>query len=105
MDKKYVVLSNSSTFETAGEGAFATIDVPKDTVFVLYGGMLYDEYQNRILNERINEERKKNGWQRDDPQAIAQWKYKYYIHIFKYNNRLYLFLRGTQSWGPEPLPT
>ena len=52
------------------------MDVPKDTVYVLYGGMLYNQYQNELLSARIKQKNLEHGWQADDPEAVEQWKYK-----------------------------
>ena len=52
LDKKYMYLKNSNIFPGAGEGAFATRDVPADTIFSPYGGMLYNQEQYKILEEK-----------------------------------------------------
>ena len=69
-------LKNSNIFPGAGEGAFATRDVPADTIFSPYGGMLYNQEQYKILEEKQNKSRLENGWKPDDAQTIAQWKYR-----------------------------
>ena len=77
LDKKYLYLKESDTFDKAGEGAFAAMDIPASTVFVLYGGMLYNEEQNQILGQKLKSLNEKHGWSPDDPEAEAQWKYKH----------------------------
>ena len=69
-------MKESLTFETAGEGSYATMDVPQNTVFVLYGGMLYNEQQSKILNERTKQKRLDHGWNPYDPEAVELWKYR-----------------------------
>ena len=81
LDKKYMNLKNSNIFPGAGEGAFATRDVPANTIFTPYGGMLYNQEQYKILDEKQNKTRLENGWKNsnDDENNIALWKYRYYI--------------------------
>ena len=77
LDNKYLYLKDSNTFDTAGEGAFAAMDIPASTVFVLYGGMLYNSEQNKILQKKLESMKVNHGWGWDHPEAVAQWKYKH----------------------------
>ena len=77
LDKKYMYLKNSNIFPGAGEGAFATRDVPADTIFSPYGGMLYTWKQREILDEKHNKTRLENGWNDDDEKSVALYKYRY----------------------------
>ena len=70
-------MKDSNTFDTAGEGAFAAMDIPASTVFVLYGGMLYNSEQNKILQKKLESMKVNHGWGWDHPEAVAQWKYKH----------------------------
>ena len=79
--KKYLYVKNSNDLivdESAeeSEGTFATRDVPANTVFVQYGGMLYDEYQNKILKIHNFKIRSDNKWQNDDPKQAHLYMYK-----------------------------
>ena len=76
LDKKYVYLQNSTSFDTAGEGTFATRDIPAGIAYVLYGGYLYDKEQKLILEQRNRDRTKANKWMKDDPNLEATWKYK-----------------------------
>ena len=76
LDKKYMYLKNSNIFPGAGEGAFATRDVPADTIFSPYGGMLYNKEQFMILHEKQYQFILENGWKIDDEQTIALRKYR-----------------------------
>ena len=79
--KKYLYIKNSNDLiadESAeeGEGIFATRDVPANTIFVQYGGMLYDEYQNKILKIHNFKIRSENKWENDDPKEAHLYIYK-----------------------------
>ena len=79
--KKYLYLKNSEDLiadesSEESEGTFATRDVPANTIFVQYGGMLYDEYQNKILNINFHKIRSENGWSKDDPKVAHLYMYK-----------------------------
>ena len=50
LDKKYIYLKNSTSFDTAGEGIYATRDIPADIAYVLYGGLLY--YDQEQIGKR-----------------------------------------------------
>ena len=76
LDKKYVYLKNSTSFDTAGEGTYATRDIPAGIAYVLYGGYLYDKEQKQILKQRNLEIAKENKWMKDHPELEASWKYK-----------------------------
>ena len=79
--KKYLYLKNSNDLiadesSEESEGTFATRDVPAKTVFVQYGGMIYDEYQTEILKKNVARIIKENNWGKDDPRAAHLWMYK-----------------------------
>ena len=78
--KKYLYLKNSNDLiadESAeeAEGTFATRDVPANTVFVQYGGMLYDKIQTDILRANVEKIRSENNWIHDDPKSAHLWMY------------------------------
>lgn len=60
LDKKYMLVAKSNISPNAGEGAFAIRDIPTNTFFSLYGGMLYTPYQYQILEEQQNKLISKN---------------------------------------------
>ena len=76
LDKKYVYLKDSDSFISAGEGAYATRDIPKDIYYVLYGGRLYNKEEADILKRETKEKAKTNCWMKDDPASEAEWKYR-----------------------------
>ena len=76
LDKKYVYLKNSDTYPSASEGAYATRDVPENTVVVIYGGMLYNNEQTQILTNRTNTFLKEKNNDIDDKEYEALWMYK-----------------------------
>ena len=39
-------------------------------------GMLYNEYQHKILSKKQESMKVNNGWGWDDPEYVAQWKYE-----------------------------
>ena len=49
LEKKYVYLKHSNLFPEAGEGIFASRNVPANTVYAQYNGMLYNLKEHRIL--------------------------------------------------------
>ncbi len=60
-DTRYVSVKASTIAKDAGEGAFANEDIPKLTIFSLYGGRRYNAEQLSILNEKRNEGQSVNG--------------------------------------------
>eukprot|EP00095_Tigriopus_kingsejongensis_P003382 maker-scaffold153_size302544-snap-gene-2.26 protein:Tk03382 transcript:maker-scaffold153_size302544-snap-gene-2.26-mRNA-1 annotation:"hypothetical protein BRAFLDRAFT_120570" len=78
LDNRYVYLSQSHEFDIAGEGAFAKEDVPKSTVFVLYGGHILDNEDNQNLQQAQSEELRSLGIEDSKhPSALANWKYRH----------------------------
>ena len=78
--KKYLYLKNSNDLiadESAeeAEGTFAIRDVPANTVFVQYGGMLYDKIQTDIRRANVVKIRSENNWIHDDPKSAHLWMY------------------------------
>ena len=78
--KKYLYLKNSNDLiadESAEEteGTFATRDVPANTVFVQYGGMLYDKIQSDIHQLNTEKIRNESNWIYDDPKSAHLWMY------------------------------
>ena len=98
LDKKYMYLKNSNIFPGAGEGAFATRDVPADTIFSPYGGMLYTWKQREILDEKHNKTRLENGWNDDDEKSVALYKYRY---VNMCNEKLPLILIPNSNAGKK----
>ena len=76
LDKKYVYLKNSDSFISAGEGAYATRDIPKDIYYVLYGGRLYNKEEGDIVSKEINKKVEANRWMKDEPALEAEWMYR-----------------------------
>ena len=52
MEKKYVYLKHSNLFPEAGEGIFASINVPANTVYAQYNGMLYNSNEHKCKMHR-----------------------------------------------------
>ncbi len=76
LDKKYIELKNSEKYPKAGEATFATKDVPANTVFVLYGGMLLTNDQFQDFRDSLAKQFKDKEWHRDHPDATALWMYR-----------------------------
>ena len=79
--KKYLYLKKSNDLISdvsaeEDEGTFATRDVPANTVFVQYGGMIYDEYQDKIHKMNNAKIRKENSWGKEDPRVAHLSMYK-----------------------------
>jgi hypothetical protein len=55
-----VSVKPSTIAKDAGEGAFANEDIPKLSIFSLYGGRRYNAGQLSILNEKLNKGRSDN---------------------------------------------
>ena len=71
-------MKQSDIFPGVGEGAFATRDVPANTIYSLYGGMLYKgNNQINIYYEMQEKLRIDNGWKLDDIESISQGMYRY----------------------------
>merc|ERR1719195_813699 len=71
-----MLVAKSNISPNAGEGAFAIRDIPTNTFFSLYGGMLYTPYQYQILEEQQNKLISKNRWNLDHDQRIALYKFR-----------------------------
>ena len=52
------------------------MDVPKDTVFVLYSGILMNEQESITHDVMMNEKRISRGWTFDQPDYTNLWMYK-----------------------------
>ena len=76
LDKKYVYLKDSDSFISAGEGAYATRDIPKDIYYVIYGGRLYNKEEADILNAELIKKAEANRWMKDEPAFEAEWMYR-----------------------------
>ena len=76
LDKKYVSVKQSVKYPLAEEAAFASRDIPSNTVFVLYGGRLLNQEENEIMTEREIAWAKTQSLHRDDPVAVALWMYR-----------------------------
>ena len=76
LDKKYLYLKNSSISESAGEGAYASRNVPKNTVVITFGGYMFDEEQQLIHNKHLKEKAKEYNWARGQIEEENLWKYK-----------------------------
>jgi hypothetical protein len=60
-DTRYVSVKPSAIAKDAGEGAFANEDIPKLSIFSLYGGRRYNAEQLSILNKKLNDRQSVNG--------------------------------------------
>ena len=76
LDKKYVYLKDSDSFLSAGEGAYATRDIPKDIYYVIYGGRLYNKEEADIVSKEINKKAEANRWMKDNSDLEAEWMYR-----------------------------
>ena len=76
LDKKYVNIKESDTFDSAGEGAYATRDIPTNITYAVYGGYLYNKRQDSILRQRIQDKAKRNHWMKHSHELEEQWKNK-----------------------------
>ncbi len=79
LDKKYVILKNSTRFPLAGEATYAARDVPKDTVFALYVGNLHryaNSNEDEILRNKDRDTMIANDWDIQDQRSVDLWKYR-----------------------------
>ena len=76
LDKKYVNIKETASFDFAGEGTYASRDIPENITFVLLGGYLYDNEQRKILIEHNMEIARLNNWANDNPEFEKQWMYR-----------------------------
>ena len=60
-----------------GEGTFALRDVPQNTVFVVYSGVLMNREETHYNDLRMDEQKSKHGWSSDQVEYTNLWKYKY----------------------------
>ena len=74
LDKKYVYIKESSTFDSAGEGTYASKDIPENITYVLYGGFLFNIEQKKIRTEHIKEMAKLNNWTRDELEKQVMYR-------------------------------
>ena len=75
LDKKYMYLKHSDVFSDAGEGAFANRNVPANTIYSLYSGMLYpsEEIKSFKMENKLSLD---NEWNEDELKNNSQWMYK-----------------------------
>ena len=57
-----------------GEGTHALIDVPANTVFALYGGLLKTEEEDYLVLKGKEKKRIENKWGRNYPLQLDQWR-------------------------------
>ena len=76
LDKKYVNIKETESFDFAGQGTYASRDIPENITYVLFGGYLYDNEQKKILNEHNMEIARLNNWANDNPELEKQWMYR-----------------------------
>ena len=76
LDKKYVNIKETESFDFAGEGIYASRDIPENITYVLFGGYLYDNEQKKILIERNMEIARLNNWANDNPELEKQWMFR-----------------------------
>ena len=74
MKKKSKCIENNLCIYPLGEGTHALIDVPANTVFALYGGLLMTEYQADLRIVDHEKRRKENKWGRNYILQLEQWK-------------------------------
>ena len=74
LDKKYVYIKESNTFDSAGEGTYASRDIPENITYVLYGGFLFNIKQKKIRTEHIKEMAKLNNWARDELEKQVMYR-------------------------------
>ena len=55
LDKKYVYVKKSTVYE-AGEGLFATRNIPKDICIAQYVGYLFDDEQKQMTWQKKKED-------------------------------------------------
>ena len=80
LNKKYVYVKKSD-IPKAEEGLFALKDIQPNTVFVLYSGMLFDEYQRQIYTDKKFQMKEKNNWRKDDPRFtdLMMNRYEFFL--------------------------
>ncbi len=78
LDSRYVYLGPSPTFPAAGEGTHARTEVPPQTVYALYSGLMWTDDERKKQAERINKDfEERNITDDTHPEKIASWKYRY----------------------------
>ena len=70
-------MKTSETFPLAGEGAYARIDIPANTMFAVYGGHVMSKKEIDELSLRQNEEFDARGLPKDSMERYDAWKYRY----------------------------
>ena len=80
LENKYFSIKKS---KFTGEGAFATRDLPANTIYANYGGFLHTKYEDNLyLTPRLHEKIRANNWTKDNLDYEKEWTYRY-VHYSK----------------------
>ena len=69
-------LKISEKFPAAGEGAYARTDVPGNTIYSLYGGLVFTRDEFTKYKEGLDKIAFENNWNSTSPEQLATWKYR-----------------------------
>ena len=50
------------------------MEIPANTIFSLYGGLIMDKKQSEIFERKVTETAYQNGWNYNHPEREALWK-------------------------------
>ena len=90
VDNRYVRIRPSTKNPEAGEGMFAEMDIPANTLVTLYNGHVLSSREMEELREKQMDEFSARGLAPDDPERYGAFKYRY-------SRNLLSFMRNPQS--------
>ena len=90
MENRYIELKASKSIPEAGEGSFAKEDIPPNTIYALYGGLILNKSDIDEYTIERNKVYKANKWTKIHPQVIDDWKYRYIIGFILISKNLFV---------------
>jgi hypothetical protein len=76
LDNRYVTLRDSESFPLAGEGAIAKVDIPAETIFCHFSGLLLTSAQLDKQKRDLVAYMKENNLTLDHKEVEDTWKYR-----------------------------
>jgi hypothetical protein len=77
LDNHYMELKISEKYPSAGEGAYARVDIPANTIYSLYSGHIFPKDEFEKFKAEQDKKAKENNWTATTPEHVATWKYRF----------------------------
>ena len=73
LDQNYVYVQKSNAYANIGEGLFAKVDIPKDTVYATYNGFVMNSTDSNDFNLDDKNVCIKTGYQNQECQTMSTY--------------------------------